>query len=234
MYRALKKGLKIERLGSESAEIKFPATRNEWSDVLDAALQVGGYEQNNDSESILKQAAKSKISHQVKCFTHCECKILQYFVTNRPTPPPLSYIGVSKLSCAGCSSVFKIWNDLHHDTKYLCRGSHGKWYFPWAMPNLNSSDDSKNVTDATYQYIAEQFGSAMLGSGQARRRMSDSFAPSVESGEFFISDGSDGEGMKAEMFAMVNNEVQKPKSKAKARRQHWRQHRRNIFGSRRA
>jgi hypothetical protein len=43
------------------------------------------------------------------------------------------------------------------------------------MPDLNSAN-------ATYNEIAEQFGSVMYMKDRAKRRVSDSSAPSVESG----------------------------------------------------
>jgi hypothetical protein len=179
MYGTLKKRLEIVCLKSESVDVNLPTVRDEWSDILKAALKVGGYQRSGDSELILEQAAKSEnISGQVKSFTHCECKILRYFIAERLTPTPLSYIGVSNLACAGCSTVFRVWNNLHGDTKYLCRGSHGKWYFPWAMPDLN---DSNNVANATYEDMAKKLGKSLLIRGQARFE-SDSSAPSFESG----------------------------------------------------
>ena len=46
-----------------------------------------------------------------------------------------TYIGVSKLSCTPCQLWIQGYNSLSGPSFYT-RGSHGKWYWPWAMPEL--------------------------------------------------------------------------------------------------
>lgn len=53
-----------------------------------------------------------------------------------------SYIGVSKLSCAAC----KIWIEGYNQQEgpnFYTRGCHGKWYWPWGLPELNQDVLSK-------------------------------------------------------------------------------------------
>jgi hypothetical protein len=185
------KKLEIVDLETDLVEINHPTTRDEWSDILEAALQARECQKTQD---ILKATEGNlvntdnkiggNISGLVNNFTHCECKILQHFITKDLEPKPLSYIGVSKLACAGCSTVFRIWNNLNHDKRYLCRGSHGKWYFPWAMPGL---DKSNIIANATYEDIADKFANSMVNEDQ-KYYESDSTAPSVEDGPIIIWD----------------------------------------------
>lgn len=92
----------------------------------------------------------------------------------------MSYIGVSKLSCAACDAVFSAWN-TQSSRKYFCRGSHGKWYFPWAVPTgWNPSAVSDDVMiERTYGIIAAHLSRSWHSFGMATRRFSDSSVPST-------------------------------------------------------
>jgi len=50
--------------------------------------------------------------------------------------PPFSYIGVSKLSCSRCQIWFEGYNK-QQGPKFYTRGSHGKWYWPWGISQLD-------------------------------------------------------------------------------------------------
>jgi len=66
-----------------------------------------------------------------------------------------SYIGVSKLSCASC----KIWiegSNQQEGPNFYIRGCHGRWYWPWGLPELNEDVLSKymvkRITSAYRQH----------------------------------------------------------------------------------
>ncbi|PGH15288.1 hypothetical protein AJ80_05641 [Polytolypa hystricis UAMH7299] len=48
---------------------------------------------------------------------------------------------MSKLSCLGCWTTINAWNKTHDAPRYVVRGTHGKWYFPWAVPTRIAKDD---------------------------------------------------------------------------------------------
>jgi len=60
--------------------------------------------------------------------------------------PPFGYIGVSKLSCASC----QLWiqgNNTLPGRSFYTRGTHGKWYWPWAMPEMNKDRLSVHMVE---------------------------------------------------------------------------------------
>ena len=58
--------------------------------------------------------------------------------------PPFSYIGVSKLSCRACQMWIQCYN-AQGGREYYTRGSHGKWYWPWGMPQLKEEALSESM-----------------------------------------------------------------------------------------
>ncbi|CAA7262805.1 unnamed protein product [Cyclocybe aegerita] len=64
---------------------------------------------------------------------HCEVKISEKTENIRSQERP-TYVGVSKLSCAGCNIYFKVRN-----TKVRTRGAHGKYYFPYVVPTSTNT-----------------------------------------------------------------------------------------------
>ncbi|PUU81811.1 hypothetical protein B9Z19DRAFT_1062375 [Tuber borchii] len=69
--------------------------------------------------------------------------------------PPFNYIGVSKLSCAACQMWMDGYNKRGGKTFYT-RGSHGKWYFPWATPRVGERELShymiSEITRTYYEH----------------------------------------------------------------------------------
>jgi len=76
------------------------------------------------------------------CPTHCECTLIQYIATKHgdswDNVPAFNYIGVSKLSCGACRVWLEAFNSVGRK-KFYTSGSHGKWYWPWAMPKAEES-----------------------------------------------------------------------------------------------
>ncbi|PUU81777.1 hypothetical protein B9Z19DRAFT_1121680 [Tuber borchii] len=81
--------------------------------------------------------------------------------------PPFSYLGMSKLSCAPCQLWIQGNNTLPGRTFYT-RGTHGKWYWPWGMPEMNK--------DLLSVYMVEKISLAYLKHCRAKfhlRNLSD-------------------------------------------------------------
>jgi len=60
--------------------------------------------------------------------------------------PAFTYITVSKLSCAPCQLWIEGYNSLPGPSFYT-RGNHGKWYWPWMMPELNKEHLGAGIVD---------------------------------------------------------------------------------------
>ncbi|EGC44027.1 hypothetical protein HCEG_03242 [Histoplasma capsulatum var. duboisii H88] len=181
-YRILgKKSVEVICVNKSEITVTLPSKTADWSNVLKLALNTSGYEMKKKSETLISkipQPKKKKSTHSV----HCECNLLKYFVNVDFKPRPVSYIGVSKLSCAACAAVFAAWNDLHHNYQFKIRGSHGKWYSPWAAPMGwdNKSVIEEKLYSVIYQKISDWFTHALDQEGFVKRRLSDSSADSGE------------------------------------------------------
>jgi len=88
--------------------------------------------------------------------------------------PVFSYLGVSKLSCSAC----QMWIDAYNERggpKFYTRGSHGKWYWPWAIPRLEEQDISGKMVDrisTTYYEHCRAKGRLRCPSDGSNARMS--------------------------------------------------------------
>ena len=60
--------------------------------------------------------------------------------------PAFGYLGVSKLSCAPCQLWIQGYNTLPGQFLYT-RGTHGKWYWPSGMPQLNKDRLSVHMVE---------------------------------------------------------------------------------------
>ncbi|KAF8542618.1 hypothetical protein BDD12DRAFT_823914 [Trichophaea hybrida] len=173
MYRLFAKKLTIIALSGPSQLVKLPTKENDWEQVFQNALSTGGFAFVSSPIEIINSAMKQFPRCQMSCRVHCECLILWHF-SRMPKVKPVNYIGVSKLSCAGCSAVFEAYN-TYRTTKYYTRGSHGKWYFPWLMPAY-----SNEFTEMVYGVLAKKLGECMTQKGFARVR-SASDCPALSS-----------------------------------------------------
>lgn len=113
---------------------------------------------NLDSEMILIKAnvqtqlmfALDEVQpRSFKGIIHCECALIAKF-NEEVNPPgePMTYIGVSKLSCAACYAWIQAFN-ASHDIKFQTRGCHGRWYPKWAMPVSRINMDEKQQKEET-------------------------------------------------------------------------------------
>ncbi|RPB04762.1 hypothetical protein L873DRAFT_1785979 [Choiromyces venosus 120613-1] len=122
----------------------LPTSQEQWKSLLEAAYGQPGQWQKKDA---LKLFQKFR-SRERKCPVHCECRLIQYLQTKHcdswDNVPAFSYIGVSKLSCSACRVWIEAFNMLG-GPKFYTRGSHGKWYWPWAMPTMGVGSLRENM-----------------------------------------------------------------------------------------
>ena len=114
----------------------------------------------------------------VRAPVHCGCALIAHYQSRPKSIPdvaPLEYIGVSKLSCKACVLFFEVSNSLT-SSRFCTRGSHHKWYFPWAMPKCDPK-----ISDEFVVRLANYLSQALEFQGIARRKYSDSSAGSDES-----------------------------------------------------
>ena len=184
MHRILKKKLQVETLDPTPQQINLPSTRVLWQQLFDGVMDICGMQPNPKlSAGLIDQVSRTFEGSQVgQAPVHCKCRILEHFTSQKHKVPPVSYIGVSKLSCAACSAIFDASNaETHH--RFYTHGSHSKWYFPWGMPAVGDK-----VASAAYSTLARQLGNSLSSMGIAHRRLSDSSAGSAESGDLVAGD----------------------------------------------
>lgn len=99
-----------------------------------------------------------------KAVVHCEVKLALYLSMEErdAKPAPYPYIGVSKLSCTGCSKFLVAFNKVH-GTNFLTKGQHGKAYFPWGFPK--DCPRAKDVLEKQYEELNDWFVSWYTGFG---------------------------------------------------------------------
>ncbi|OJD13409.1 hypothetical protein AJ78_06143 [Emergomyces pasteurianus Ep9510] len=126
-YRILKKtSIEVICVDKPEIPVTLPSDATGWTKVLKSALDTSDYKMNEKSKALISKVLSQSKKRKSKYPVHCECNLLKYFVTTDFHPRPVSYIGVSKLSCAACAAVFAAWNDLHQDHQFKIQESHGK------------------------------------------------------------------------------------------------------------
>jgi hypothetical protein len=163
--------------------VALPKSLDGWNKVVRTALEETNTAWIEGSEEIGKKAAKTSLPS--RSAVHGESNILQYFATKKLKPRPNSYIGHSKLSCAGCAAVFRAWNVMNRRRQFFCCGSHGNFHYPWAMPRELSSDPQMeaDIVAMTYKDIAASVSASWLGQCRTGRWLSDSSVRRVSSAE---------------------------------------------------
>lgn len=102
-------------------------------------------------------------TQHLKAIVHCECGLIAYLNEQKHLQGqrPLTYIGVSKLSCAACYAWIRAFNATHTN-EYHTQGSHGRWYANWAMPPapMNMGEEQKEVAVALQLKMNKYVGEA--------------------------------------------------------------------------
>lgn len=118
----------------------IPSTETGWRKVLQGILErqeielEGSPEESRANEKKLFDKVLAQKSRLVE---NCECLLVNYLLRHNSSPP-LSYIGVSKLSCKACFLWLQAVVEVT-DLKFNTRGCHDKWYPGWLTPALSHS-----------------------------------------------------------------------------------------------
>jgi nucleic acid/nucleotide deaminase of polymorphic system toxin len=107
---------------------------------------------------------------------HCECLLALHFVNrSRQEPPPLQYLGVSKLSCLCYWTFLKILKE--HRFSFHAKGTQSKAYFPWAWPLTKSTTASLKAAEITFSFREELEALYVKVVLHARRRAKSDSTP---------------------------------------------------------
>lgn len=88
---------------------------------------------NIEEDDLIKTAIKRHMDHlttQMRPYRHAECTLIHHLTDLKGMNIGMnfcSYIGVSKLSCFGCSKWIHSFNSCHN-TRWATSGTHGKFY----------------------------------------------------------------------------------------------------------
>ena len=155
----------------------------DWERVVAKALKFPNLLANFNPKLVcLFETLKSKPGYlgTLQAPVHCECALITHYqnsLNSRSLVAPLEYIGVSKLSCKACVLFFEASKKVS-SSRFSTRGSHQKWYFPWAMPNCKPE-----IGDEFALHLTNCLGHALEHEGIAKRRYSGSSAGSNEPGK---------------------------------------------------
>lgn len=113
-------------------QVTLPSSIDEWQSTLD---YVCAGRELATADWTRKRAADlaGHYDESYLCLTHCECSLIAHLEAAHTKAPAFSYIGVSKLSCRACMLWIAAFN-RRAGRQYFTRGTHGKWYWPWAAP----------------------------------------------------------------------------------------------------
>lgn len=185
-FRIFLKELKVVPLAKPDpdVQVELPKGIEGWQEVLNKAMLYAGHTADPTSEKILRKAVEQFSNTPRKCPVHCEVSVIEYFSAPR-TPPPVNYIGVSKLSCAACAAVVKQWSaassarlaslnstsptNAASVTQFATKGCNGKWCFGWGFP---TSANMQPILDSLYRCASVVFGEQLCGAGYAGRNSS--------------------------------------------------------------
>lgn len=133
----------INLKGSGDIPFNLPKSRAGWTQVVQDALQwrnmaakvKGEVNSKLNSLNVEQHAAKMcETPPRNTNFVHCELNIINY-ILHSSEEGFLNYIGLSKLCCRGCSQYIQAVEYIL-GKRFKVRGTHQKFYYPWAFPNL--------------------------------------------------------------------------------------------------
>ena len=159
----------ISTVPGQTRAVQLPGSKEEWKSFLEVAAAKTLPSQENDAERLAAKFGRG--THMYPA--HCECALIQYLATKHGNSwdnvPAFSYIGVSKPSCSACHRWLEAFNQVGRQ-KFFTRGSHGKWYWPWAMPVPKAEESLKETMagNISHQYIRYLEENKLYGSGTDR------------------------------------------------------------------
>ena len=141
--------------------MRLPQTRPEWLSVLQGVLKD---DPTIEGDWALEKARELSEGEDTPwggvVHVHCECALIRRLMTedgsNWDNVSPFSYIGVSKLSCSACYLWIEAFNG-QSGRKFYTRGSHGKWYWPWVMPESGEDLKQRLVKKVSKLYLPVEY-----------------------------------------------------------------------------
>jgi hypothetical protein len=136
----INKTLRVVRVPALSYDNSVPRNRDDWKAAVNHALA-------KIKVAVPERIVLDAFDEYTKRpptgnpYVHCEVALIAYFPETRPQPPPLDYIGMSKLCCRACFFVIAAANkttDLQFRTRG-CDGSGARRGFfprPFRQPSL--------------------------------------------------------------------------------------------------
>lgn len=162
--------MSISAVPERTRTVPLPESESQWLSIIKGICgggSLGSQWQGKSAKALLKKFPPP----EKECPVHCECSLIEYLETKDGSSwdkvPPYNYIGVSKLSCCACHLWIEAFNELDGRT-FFTKGSHGKWYWPWGMPEMGERIEELMVEKVTSQYLA------YLQAHNHQRRGSDS------------------------------------------------------------
>jgi OTT_1508-like deaminase len=174
-------------LPKEVVKISLPADKSGWQKkehqmlaYFNSATSTDKRCPSDDSEKLCESLAKRYSNNdKITAHVHCEVKVAINLFTQQTTFEPYPYIGVSKLSCFGCSQFLKSFNKIHN-VEYMTKGQHSKAYSPYGFPT--NCPSSQEVLRQYYEEFDDAFVRWYSGFKRSSAKGPDSTAQSQPSG----------------------------------------------------
>lgn len=174
----------------QTRTIELPKSHEQWEHFLRVAAAKKLPWQEDDALGLAERFEKNICV----CSPHCACALTQYLTTRHgdswDNVPAFSYIGVSRLSCGACRVWFEALNEVGQQ-RFYTRGSHGKWYMPWAIPRAKESSEKVMLEESLGEAIAAKISREYIKNLKDRgcyKSGSDSSDESLSWGKSHLSD----------------------------------------------
>jgi hypothetical protein len=152
---------------------------------IDDCLEIPDSKFTADASKEIKDILMAKLhlkiaSRPFDVTVHAELNI----IAEHPTIQPYNYIGVSKLCCFLCYAAIEAYRQIAERANLLqfyTRGTHGKVYPGWAVPNLFPKDPESQTAlcNGLVKHVKAEI--INVGKRMRERARSDSSAASAES-----------------------------------------------------
>lgn len=125
----------------------------------------GSPEESRANEKKIFGKALAQKSHLIE---DCEYLLVTYLLRHN-SPIPVSYIGVSKLSCKACFLWLQAVGEVTGLT-FHTKGCHDNWYPRWSTPALSHSRFKDRIHHVFLEKVESELCEGLKASGFARLR----------------------------------------------------------------
>lgn len=157
----------------------WPSTETEWHKVLQGIYKRQelpadlAVEARANEKRILNKAVA-----QGRLVKYCERLLVAYLLSHK-SPPPVSYIGLSKLSC----KPFFLWLEAVGEVTncvFYINGSHNKWHPSWSRPALADNTFQSKIDNSFLRKVECGLCEDLKASRLARARAQSASSNSSE------------------------------------------------------